>query len=250
MRPDVRAWRGTGRADVKLKVDLHMHSCLSPCADDDMTPNNLVNMAWLNGLDAIAVSDHNTARNLPAVKAAADARGLLLLPALEVTTREEVHVLCYFQTVEQALAFDRWVYERLPDIQNVPRFFGRQVQMDADDEAVAEEKRLLISAIDAGIDEVARTAREMGGLPVPAHINRGANGLLTNLGFIPQSAGFCAVEVSRRSPVPAADLSAFTVLYASDAHRLEDIPEDGHLLEVESRDAIAIFQSIAKRAKG
>ena len=74
---------------MKLKVDLHMHSCLSPCADDDMTPNNLVNMAWLNGLDAIAVSDHNTARNLPAVKAAADARGLLLLPALEVTTREE-----------------------------------------------------------------------------------------------------------------------------------------------------------------
>lgn len=235
---------------MKLKVDLHMHSCLSPCADDDMTPNNLVNMAWLNGLDAIAVSDHNTARNLPAVKAVADARGLLLLPALEVTTREEVHVLCYFQTVEEALLFDRWVYQRLPDIQNIPRFFGRQLQLDAEDEVISEEERLLISAIDAGIDEVAQTAREMGGLPVPAHINRGANGLLTHLGFIPRSAGFCAVEVSRKSPAPAADLSGFTVLYASDAHCLEDIPEDGHLLEAESRDPIAIFASIAKRAKG
>ena len=87
---------------MKLNVDLHMHSCLSPCADDDMTPNNLVNMAWLNGLDAIAVSDHNTARNLPAVREVARERGIALLPALEVTTREEVHVLCYFPTVEGA----------------------------------------------------------------------------------------------------------------------------------------------------
>lgn len=234
---------------MKLKVDLHMHSCLSPCGDDDMTPNNIVNMAWLNGLDAIAVSDHNTARNLPAVKAAADARGVVLLPALEVTTREEVHVLCYFQTVGQALAFDRWVYERLPPVRNVPRFFGRQLLMDADDEVTAQEERLLLSAVDAGIEEVARTAAQMGGVAVPAHINRGANGILTNLGFIPEEPGFCAVEVAPQSPAPAADLSRYTVLYASDAHRLEDISQEGHRLEAGERSAIAIFESITRRRR-
>ena len=214
---------------MKLNVDLHMHSCLSPCADDDMTPNNLVNMAWLNGLDAIAVSDHNTARNLPAVREVARERGIALLPALEVTTREEVHVLCYFRTVEEALAFDAWVYERLPAIPNAPAFFGRQLLMNARDEVIGQEERLLLSAISAGLEEVARAARAMGGLAVPAHINRGANGILTNLGFI-----------------PAIDLAPYTVLYASDAHRLEDIPEEGHALECADCDEIAIFASIAR----
>ena len=231
---------------MKLNVDLHMHSCLSPCADDDMTPNNLVNMAWLNGLDAIAVSDHNTARNLPAVREAARERGIALLPALEVTTREEVHVLCYFPTVEAALAFDSWVYERLPAIPNAPAFFGRQLLMNARDEVVGQEERLLLSAISAGLEEVACAARAMGGLAVPAHINRGANGILTNLGFIPERAGFTAVEISRRSPPPPIDLSRYMVLCASDAHRLEDIPEEGHALECAGCDTIAIFASIAR----
>ena len=88
---------------MKIATDLHIHSCLSPCGDMEMTPNNLVNMAFLKGLDAIALADHNTAKNLPAAKAVADARDLVLVPAIEAESREEVHVLCYFRTVEDAL---------------------------------------------------------------------------------------------------------------------------------------------------
>ena len=125
---------------MKIAVDLHIHSCVSPCADMDMTPNNLVTMAYLKGLDAIAVSDHNTAKNLPACKAVADARGILLVPAIEVESREEVHVLCYFTSVEAAVAMGDYVYDFLPDIENVPAMFGEQTAMNDDDEPIYTER--------------------------------------------------------------------------------------------------------------
>ena len=109
---------------MKIHCDLHIHSCLSPCGDMLMTPNNIVGMAFIKQLDAIAVCDHNTAENLPAVKEAADMMGVVLLPGMELTTREEAHMLAYFPDVDSALAFSREVHAHLPPIQNRPEFFG------------------------------------------------------------------------------------------------------------------------------
>ena len=107
-------------------ADLHMHSCLSPCADDDMTPANICGMAYIKGLQAIAVTDHNTARNLPYVKEAADHYGLILLPGMEITTKEDVHLLGYFKDVDTAVEVGEIFSSHLPPMKNKPDFFGNQ----------------------------------------------------------------------------------------------------------------------------
>lgn len=229
---------------MKLKVDLHIHSCLSPCAEMEMTPNNLVNMAWIKGLDAIAVADHNRAANLPACAEVALERGLLLIPALEVTSREEVHVLCYLPTLEAAQQFDEWLYPQLPPILNRAAFFGAQMVLDAQDEPIGEELRMLSQATGASLEEIAERVVELGGVAVPAHINRGANSLLSVLGFFPENVRFSAVEVAPSAPPPKVELGGRLVLRGSDAHRLEDIAEEGWLLEVGERTVAAVLDAL------
>lgn len=210
-----------------------------------MTPNNLVNMAWLKGLDAIAVADHNRALNLPACQQVALGRGLLLLPAIEVTCREEVHVLCYFPTVDAALAFDEWLYPQLLPLPNRPIFFGEQCVMDDEDHVIGMEERVLIQASKASIAEVAAQARALGGVPVPAHINRGANSLLGVLGIFPADVTFATVEVAKDAPPPSPPPKQM-VLYSSDAHRLGDIAEPGHPLAVGERSIASLLACIAR----
>ncbi|MDR3050294.1 MAG: PHP domain-containing protein [Oscillospiraceae bacterium] len=224
-----------------LRADLHIHSCLSPCADADMTPNNLVNMAWLKGLDAIAVADHNSARNLPACQAVADARGLVFLPAIEANTQEDVHLLCYLPTVADALMLGDWLYERIPPVLNKPGIFGEQCVCDAQDACVDTVPKLLIQAVQATLAEVAARVWAMGGVAVPAHINRGANSLLSALGMFPSGLRLPAVEVSPHAPPPAVDLSKYSVLRSSDAHRLEDIAEGGMPLPAAERTPAGIL---------
>lgn len=215
---------------LRLAADLHIHSCLSPCAGEDMTPNNIVGMAVLKGLDIIAVCDHNCARNLPAIACAARAAGLLFLPGLEVETREEAHVLTLFPALSPALAFGDWVYAHLPDIPNAPSFFGEQLILDENDELLGKEPRMLIQATTLCIDEIAAQCRTLGGVPVPAHINRTSNSLLASLGFVPPGPAFTALEVYAPLPVSGVDLSRYHVLYNSDAHTLGDISEREHFV--------------------
>ena len=183
---------------MNIAVDLHMHSCLSPCGDELMTPNNIVNMAKLKGLDAIAVCDHNTARHLPAIAAVAREVDLTLLPGMELTTAEEVHLLAYFRDVDAALEFSDYIYQYLPPIPNRPEFFGEQLQLDDEDEPVATEPRLLLTALELGLDELVAGINRAGGLAVPAHINRGANGLLVNLGMLPAETALCRARSQQR----------------------------------------------------
>lgn len=210
---------------LRLAADLHVHSCLSPCGDNGMTPNNLVNMAYIKGLDALAVCDHNSALNLRACKAVADARGLVFIPGIEVETREEVHMLCLFPKLDAAEDFGAWVYQYLPPLPNRPDLFGEQIVMDEDDRQVAVEPRLLIQSTELSIEDAADACRRAGGVPAPAHINRTSNSLLCSLGFIPPHLSFTCVEVYERLPVEGVDLEKYHVLYNSDAHYLEDISE-------------------------
>ncbi|MGN0794821.1 MAG: PHP domain-containing protein [Aristaeellaceae bacterium] len=229
----------------KLYCDLHIHSCLSPCGDALMTPNNIVGMAFIKQLDVIAVCDHNSARNLPAVKEAADMMNVLLLPGMELTTKEEAHMLCYFRTVEQCLAFGEEIYAHLPPIPNNEKFFGRQQVMNAQDEEIAVEERLLISALDLSFEACAERIRKAGGLCVPAHINRGSSGVLGALGFLPENVHYDALEISRKAPMPPVNLEGYRLLESSDAHYLENILEPQFALEARERSVSAIFEAIS-----
>lgn len=229
---------------MKLFCDLHIHSCLSPCGDALMTPNNIVGMAFIKQLDAIAVCDHNTARNLPAIKEVADMMNVVLLPGLELTTREEAHMLAYFESVDAALAFSDVIYAHLPPIPNNAKFFGEQQRMNAQDEVIGTEERLLISALDLSFEECASLIHEHGGLCVPAHINRGSNGCLNALGFLPSGVCYDALEVSKAVAPPAMDTSPWRILHSSDAHYLEHILEPEFTIEAEEKSTAALFAAI------
>ncbi len=217
-----------------LYYDLHIHSCLSPCADNDMTPANICAMARLKGLNMIALTDHQSAGNLRAAAACAKREGLCLVPGIEVCTREEVHVLAYFDNLEAAEQMGAFCTRHLPGIPNRPALFGDQLYADEDGRVTGREEALLLAALDMDLGQICQMIRHLGGVPVPAHINRGANGILGALGMIPKEEGFTALEVSDSLPL-SCDVSAYRVLHSSDAHRLGDIAEAVRTLEIECR---------------
>lgn len=219
---------------MRFYYDLHIHSVLSPCGDDDMTPNNIVNMSVLNELDIIALSDHNTCGNVAAVSQLAEKAGLVFLPAVEVETMEEIHVLCLFPSVDSALEFENKVIRpALPDIENDERIFGEQIIMDINDEAVATDKRYLINATTIDIDNIGKLVDEFGGVAVPAHIDKSTKSLISMLGMADRSMGFNTFELSKNAPEDYArnefslkDENYFYI-HDSDAHYLADIFERG-----------------------
>ena len=209
--------------------DLHLHSCLSPCGDDDMTPNDLVNMAMLNGLSVIALTDHNSCGNCAAAMKAAERAGIILVPGMELTTAEEIHVVCLFPDLESALRFDAMVYDRIPPVKNRKEIFGNQYFRNEEDEITGEEEKLLILATDIGIYDVPALAEAYGGIAVLAHIDRHSNSVLGVLSDIDPLMGFRLAEVSR-----AADPAYYKERYgflrflnSSDAHDLLTIGEPG-----------------------
>lgn len=212
---------------MMIAVDLHIHSALSPCADDDMTPNNIVNMALLKGLDAIAITDHNSCDNVEAVMRVAGDR-LLIVPGMEVQTREEVHLLCYFDNLDNLISFDEIIRDHLPNILNKPEVFGHQYIMNELDEVVGDRNELLISSIDMSIDELVEVVRTNSGIVVPAHVNRPSYSILSQLGFIPAELGFRMFEISQDYGYLADEYSKMKYFHSSDAHSL------GQILERES----------------
>lgn len=233
---------------MPFAVDLHMHSCLSPCGDEDMTPNNIVGMAKLKGLDAIALTDHNAWQNLPAIASVAREAGIILLPGLEVTTREEVHMLCYFPQVEAACAFGVEVQNKLPPIENMPMIFGEQVIMDENDERTGIYGKLLLQACDLGTDEILPFAASFGGICVPAHINRTSNSIVSNLGFLPLDMPYAAVEVYPKLPCDV-NTGEYRILRSSDAHYLGDMLERESFLRYEEPTLNSLFAYLKQRIR-
>ena len=230
--------------------DLHMHSCLSPCGDDDMTPGNIAGMAYLNGLNVVALSDHNTCKNVPAlVEAARQYENLLIVPAMELTTAEEIHVLCLFRSLEGALAFDAYVEQHLMQVENDVEIFGHQVIMDGEDNPTGEFPYLLINATDISMEEVFPLVSSFGGLAVPAHIDKQANSYLSQYGFIPPDAPFPCYEMadlSHREELTAANpvLAGKFFLSDSDAHYLHHIREQLYSLNLPSLTLESFFAAL------
>lgn len=210
--------------------DLHIHSCLSPCADDDMTPNNIVNMAKLGGLDCISVTDHNSFAQQRAVKKCCEQMGLSYIYGVEVQTIEDVHVLCYFQTEAAMVLFEKWLSSQLLPIQNDVGYFGHQYILNELDEIVSEETILLLQSIQASIDEVEKQCHLAGGYFALAHVLDRSNSITTQLGFIPENLNYDAIEIKQADQIERVKkmhphLKPCLWLNSSDAHQLVDIHE-------------------------
>lgn len=222
---------------MKFAIDLHIHSILSPCGDDDMTPNNIVNMALIKGLDIIAVTDHNSCKNIPAVMEVAKKLGIMAIPGMEVQTKEEVHIICLFKSLEAAMKFDEIVYNCLPDIPNSENVFGRQIIMNSEDMIIEKEEKLLLSSCALSVNDVFILVRGLGGICIPAHVDRNAYSIVTNLGFIPPSLKVKTVEFSKKD-TPENILRKFPFLkkynyiVSSDAHYLWDINEREYFIDM------------------
>jgi PHP family Zn ribbon phosphoesterase len=237
---------------LKLSYDLHIHSCLSPCGDDDMTPGNIVGMAALKGLQIIAVTDHNSCKNCPAILELAKQYDIVALPGMELTTMEEVHALCLFAELEDALRFNEYVSSKLMKISNDERVFGKQEICNEEDEVIGREPYLLINATEISFDDLGGLMREYHGVYLPAHIDKNSNSLLSNLGFISPEADFVAAEfaditnyekISTQNPY----LKECNIITNSDAHELGRMNEAVNYLDCESRSCADIIKSLSRR---
>ena len=211
-----------------FRADLHLHTVLSPCAEIEMLPSLIIAEAVERGIRLIAVTDHNATGNVIAVQKAAEGSGLIVIPGMELQTREEVHVLCLFDTLEQAQAFQAMVDPLLPDIENNPDYFGFQLVVDSEGKIEREETRLLLTSADISIEKALEATNRLGGILIPAHVNRKAFGLIEMLGFVPENMHIEALEISHHvTPEQAYQLypqiEGYPLIQNGDAHQLADI---------------------------
>ncbi len=227
--------------------DLHMHSCLSPCGDMDMTPNNLVNMAKLLGLDVIALTDHNTSLNCEAAMKVGEQVGLLVIPGMELTTAEDIHAVCLFPTLEKALAFSEYVDQNRIKVRNKPEIYGRQVIMNENDEEIGEIEHLLLPGSFIGMYDAYRKAQEFGGICYPAHIDRDSLSILSVLGEIDPYCGFRTAELAdisklgelrEKHPI----LDHMNIITCSDAHYLENMRDAANTLTLPELTREAVIE--------
>ncbi len=213
-----------------MLYDLHIHSCLSPCGDNDMTPNNIAGMAHIAGVEYIAVTDHNSRGNLPAVEKCAAAYGIKLIPGIEVCTAEDIHLLCYFETVEKCLEFEKIILDSLPPIKNKKEIYGDQLLLNEEDMQVGEYEKLLIIGSAYSVWECVDICHNIGGAAVYAHIDKNSYSVLSVLGAIPPEINIDGVEIyelKNRTRLIEQGIITEEMKYMSnsDAHYLENIGE-------------------------
>lgn len=213
---------------AKYTADLHIHTLLSPCAEVEMIPPLIVRQAIEVGLDLIAISDHNSAENVRAVMEAAKGTPLKVLPGIEAESAEGVHMLCLFDSADDAESMQELIYSTLPDLPNLADKLGDQMVVTAEAEFVRYNERLLLASTSLSIDEIAQAAKDRNGLAIPAHVDRRAYGLFGVLGFMPEESDFPVVEISKNITVENArlqypDLKSRAMIRSSDAHMLADI---------------------------
>lgn len=233
---------------MKLYYDFHIHSALSPCGDNDMTPNNLINMSIIKGLDAVALTDHNACENVRAAAAVAGDK-IIFIPGMEVETSEEVHIVTLFPTADAAEEMQRILVDSSPFIPNRPDIFGNQYIMDENDEICGEIDRMLVTASGLDIYTVVAAAKDLGGIAYPAHIDRESYSVLSNLGFIPPDLDISAVEITEKSrtALEGEYSNRYNIITSSDAHYLWDISERNHYIEVSDASVRGILNAISNR---
>jgi len=230
------------------RAELHVHTVLSPCAGVEMIPPVIVEEALRHGINLVAITDHNSTANIGAVMEAAQGAGLTVLPGMELQTREEVHALCLFDDLDQAQAWQRRVDARYPDLLNDEEKIGEQYVVDATGNFIRKEPRMLIANVDMSLEEAVEGVNELGGLVIPAHVERRAYGLLAVLGFALPI--FEALEVSQHVTIAEAcrvfpDIRKFPVLQSGDVHH-----RDGFLGLMEFEMQAPTIAEIRKAMRG
>lgn len=222
-----------------FKADLHIHTLLSPCGSLEMSPVNIVEMALKKKLDVIAITDHNSTKQAPLIVEMANEKGLCVFPGAEVNSSEEVHCLTLFETIDQLQEFQYFIDQHTLPIPNKPESFGEQVVVDRDEMIVEEVKYLLIAALDISLLEIEKKVHQLGGLVIPAHIDRPYYGIFSQLGFIPDGLSVDAVELSVNArPEDWRSNGKITenlpIIRNSDAHHPGQIGETYSLFEMEN----------------
>jgi PHP family Zn ribbon phosphoesterase len=210
------------------KADLHVHTVLSPCGGLDMSPVNIIRKAVTEKIDILAITDHNSLKHCALTVEIGEKYGITVIPGAEVNTREEIHCLTFFEDLKQAEAFQLYIDAHLLRIPNRPEFFGPQYLVDADENILEEEENLLLAALDSGLEEVEKEVHRLGGLFVPAHVNRMQNGLYSQLGFLPQDLQADALEIAVTRELETfqeehPETAFFPIITGSDAHSVERI---------------------------
>lgn len=212
---------------TQFRADLHLHTCLSPCADEEMSPLAIVKQAKKKGLDVIGICDHNSSKNVVAVRQAGWHEGLAVIGGIEVCSREEVHILCLFDE-EQSLQEMQSLIDQNLQGENNAELFGQQCVCDEYDAILGWETKLLIGATGLGVEEIVESIHRLGGLAIASHVDRDSFSILSQLGFVPEGLQIDALEVSPRHSVEEArdcfpQTRDYPLVRFSDAHRLEEI---------------------------
>ncbi|HOO56097.1 MAG TPA: PHP domain-containing protein [bacterium] len=224
----------------RFAADLHVHTALSPCADDSCTPPNIISAAVRHGIDIIAVTDHNSAENVESMSICAEEPGIKILPGIEVTTKEEVHIVCLFNKIEHALTLQDVIYSSLPDGRNNPDYFGRQLVVNERGETIQENEKMLIGASGISVEDLVEIVHNMDGLAIAAHIDRQAYSLISNLGMVPPDSSLDALEISSGTTRDEAvarfpGIEIFPLVTGSDAHLPEHVGSGPTLFLIEHR---------------
>lgn len=216
--------------------DLHVHSCLSPCADNDSTPNNIAGMAVINGLDIVALTDHNTCKNCPAFFEACARYSITAVAGMELTTAEDIHVVCLIERLDDAMRFDLEVDRRRMKIKNREDIFGEQLILDGEDNVIGKDEYLLSAATNISVDELPALVQKFGGICYPAHIDRDANGIISILGTIPDTPRFFLYELRDKENAKSYGekylIEAERFLIDSDSHSLETLKDGDCFIEL------------------
>lgn len=235
----------------QYRADLHIHTLLSPCGDLEMSPANIVEVAAQKKIDILGIADHNSTKHALLIKKLAAEKGIFTLCGAEVTTREEVHCLAFFENVDALAQFQQYLDEHIAKVKNDPKYFGHQVVVDEEEMIVEEVDHLLISAINQSVEQVEKKVHQLDGLFIPAHIDRPKYSLTSQLGFVPPDIKADALEISRHTTREEVlkkfpYLKSFTFTTSSDAHFPDDIGKKVCLFEMDALN----FQEIKMALKG
>ena len=229
----------------EFRADLHIHTCLSPCADLEMSPRNIVSEAKRKGVHVIGICDHNSAENVPAVEKNAAREGITVIGGMEVTSKEEVHILALFGGEESLLSLQEIVHEHLHGT-NDEKLYGEQVIVNAEDEVLGFSSKLLIGATDISIERLVDLIHAHDGLAIAAHVDREGFGIFGQLGFIPAGLPLDALELadpSKRDRIPQGNCLPF--ITSSDAHKLEDVGRRSTTFLMEAANTAEIRRCLA-----
>ncbi len=233
---------------MKCYYDFHIHTCLSPCGGDDNTPNNVVNFAKMLGYDAIAICDHNIAGNVSACQKVGEEVGLIVIAGMEVTTSEDIHVVCLFESVDGVNQLEKIVHDKMLIMPNDEMIFGKQIFMNENDEIIGTYPNMLLYGVDIGGYQIVKFVEEIGGVCFPAHIFKDGSGIIPILGTLDDMIGFSIVEKGRnakKEKLSEGNLSKYYPLDNSDAHYLEDMREAENFLPCE-KNIESIFEFLKK----